>query len=173
LLVRYIEASETSNGPTFGVAALGQIHARPEVCVPLLVRLLDDKRVGVSTTATALAQFREQAAPSVSAVVRLLEGGPSGLDEYDKMSLVLLLDAIGPAAKEAIPILERMMSDAAGDDLVRFVSARALGAMGAEAVQALPALEAVLRMESVRPSGELAKNARESIARIRCSTGHK
>jgi HEAT repeat protein len=70
----------------------------------------------------------------------------------------MALESMGPAASPAVPALVKALGDADGN--VRLWAAKALGAIGAGAREAVPALAAAARHDALRGAAE------ESIRRI-------
>jgi HEAT repeat protein len=77
-----------------------------------------------------------------------------------RIAAIQALTKIGPAAKEAVPLLTKLTEDT--DDNVRWKAVQALGAMKQEAMPAVPALLKVLR----RDQASIRDAAAESLAQI-------
>jgi HEAT repeat protein len=173
--------------------ALGAIGTDAEKVVPALVAKLDSesKELRVNS-ALALARFGPDARPAVPKLIGLLNKED---DPNVRVVAVRTLGAIGPGAKAAVPVLNEVLDDevpgvafaaveALGrigkssvpvlvqrlkDEDLRMVAATVLGGMGADAVDAVPALlemnaspdrearvEAMLAIANIGPA---AKNA--------------
>jgi HEAT repeat protein len=165
-LIRYLEARKTAwHGPWRAIIALGKVHSRPDLSIPALLQALDELKSERHRTAHALARFGIDAAPAVPAIIRLLEA-PDVPADYEILAYVDVLRAAGPSAKNAVPVLARLLSHPE-DVQVRVDSARALGAIGSDARSALPALESALRAESSRhPEDDASPYMREAITTI-------
>jgi HEAT repeat protein len=135
------------------IPALQELLATPD-CLPAL---------------RALAQYGPDAAPAIGKIVPLLrhEG-----DSEIRWNAARTLAKIGPAAKEAAPMLVEAMKDP--DPLVREHAAEALGCIGPEAKETIQDLVKVLkdpdarvRRDAVRSLGQMGAAAKSAVESIR------
>jgi HEAT repeat protein len=154
--VRAVAATALSSlgpaGPE-AIPALQDLLATPD-CLPAL---------------RALAQYGPDAAPAMGKIVPLLrhEG-----DSEIRWNAARTLAKIGPAAKEAAPMLVEAMKDP--EPLVREHAAEALGCIGPEAKETIPELvkalkdpDAHVRRDAVRSLGQMGPAAKSAIESIR------
>jgi HEAT repeat protein len=90
-----LELPSSSLFRTPAASALGEIHRRPELCVPALIPLLGDPNVLTRRNALeALAKFGPDAKPAVPNIIESLED----LDYYARVSATNALKLIDPEA---------------------------------------------------------------------------
>jgi len=145
---------------TFGAPALpALVQALAEPALgPAAVRALT-RTPGGHSPATHRA-VRELGAAAVPALVRVLQDpGFRG----DRWFATLLLEKIGPAAKDGVPALVQALYDA--DARPRRAAASALGAIGPEAREAVPALRRLAASDPDPGVREVATAALERIGR--------
>lgn len=118
---------------------LGRIGHAVHGAGPALIRALADPDPFVRTVAAgAIPEVGISAEEAVPALAALLGSGQS-------VAACRALASYGAEAAPAVPALEKLLKDPAGD--VRWNAARALGEIGPSAESAVPALVAVLRDE--------------------------
>lgn len=171
LLVKYMQTSPTSYGPSYAALALGKVHSAPNVAVPALIDALRNPRITRDSVARSLAAFGERAAPAVPVVIALLKSEGKDMKEWEITSLLTVLEAAGPLASEAVPTLAALVSDETRGAELRIGAARALGSIGKEASGALPALRSVIEQEPGDPHSELAVSVQEAILSIEGKSG--
>jgi hypothetical protein len=90
--------------------SLGRIHARPEVVVPMLLQGLQDTNQRVQLCASvAFADYGPNAMSAVPQLVQSLRATPAATND---LPFVQALGFIGPAAKESIPFLLPLTTNA-------------------------------------------------------------
>ena len=105
--------------------------------VPEMIKVQDDYS-GLNAVLTALQEMGPKAAPAAPWLIERLKRTEVRWAHRD---VVCALGAIGPAAKEAVPVLVAALSSESRD--LRQEAALALGRIGDGAGQSLPALEAM------------------------------
>jgi HEAT repeat protein len=109
--------------------ALRMIRPEPKKSVPALARLLADKDEDVRNAAcSALVWFMADAKLAVPVLIEILGENPDG---QVRLMAAEKLGDIGPAAKEAVPALEKARQDK--DEKVRKAAGEALEAIRGEA----------------------------------------
>lgn len=127
-----IRALEYEDHSVHGKAALalGDFGAEPGV-VPALMKVLEDREIRVRMDPKRLIGF------SVS-------------DPYifSRENAAWALKKIGPTAKDAVPVLVRVLKNVNESETIRFACAQALGAMGGAAIESVPTLIETLHDKS-------------------------
>ncbi len=106
-LGRYLELLRDGNGNERGSAAtaLGKLGPRAKKAVPYLVKALKDKEIGVrDRVGQALEKIGEDAVPELIKAAR-------DPDEVTRRRVLVILGNIGPAAKDALPVVFELRSD--------------------------------------------------------------
>lgn len=117
--------------------ALGRIGTLAKPAVPLMARIVSDEQEPDELrqkTMWALSELGTNAREAIPQLVELLNRG-----EYFRRALFDTLGAAGPAASAAIPDLIKALQDP--DNGIKDEAARALGAMGYKAQEAVAELE--------------------------------
>jgi HEAT repeat protein len=135
--------------------ALGRIGPKPEAAVPALTEALKDKEGFVRwVAAQALAQIGETAVP---ALIKSL-GADHGPDVHRYAA-----EALVKIGEPAVPALTKALRDKDNEWTVRQSAALALGAMGLEARDAVPALAEARRKDDVDAVRKAADEALQKI----------
>jgi len=145
---------------------LGTLREHPELCIPALMRSLDDPVASVQTaSAKSLQDFGPLAVEAVPKLTNLF----TSPDPNVRYIVAGALGAIGDSS--AVPILASGVRDPS--DVVRIWTVGALGSIGRESQISVPALIAALKdpndmvrlkaAESLRPFGKDAAGAVEAL----------
>ncbi|MBI1269161.1 hypothetical protein GC174_01880 [bacterium] len=192
ILVGILRGDDAPSLRKAAAIALSRYHNDPEVAVPALLDALNDNYLLVRTAAVqAIGNYHSGAEAAVPPLLKLLEEEPNegirssciytlrtiGIDDQrvvDKFiellddpklgrSIMSYLYYFGDRAAPAVPKLIKMLDSS--DRYQRQYACRALGAIGIEAKEALPALEKATRDSdaSVRSNAQTAIN---NISRI-------
>jgi HEAT repeat protein len=126
----------------------------------------EQKRVAVR----ALSEYRSEAAPALSALVRVLQ--EKGLDDETRWNAARTLGKLGEQGVDAIPVLVEALSDEVAT--VREHAAEALGDIGPPAAVAISDLVGVLndpavrvRRDAVRSLGQIGQAARTAVSAMK------
>lgn len=143
----------------------GSMHLQPESIVPPMIEILRKTDFTSRTAfvqaqaAGILSQFSTNALPVLPELVRAL----SHPDRELRFQCARAIEALGPAASNAIPALIKSLDDPA----CQSVAARALGAFGPDAAAAVPRLtEIVSDTARVAGSRELRVNAAYALSQL-------
>ncbi len=138
LLLKELGKEDSLHGIA-AVTALGRIGLHPDLVVPVLAGLLDNKSLR-GPAMEALGRFRSGAASAAPRLVELLQ--PAEGNDL-RAAAAETLGQIGPAAAEAIPALLQAL----GSDFspLRQAACRSLGAFGPASATAVPALRRLAR----------------------------
>ncbi len=128
--------------------ALAEIQSEPsDEAIRILAQQLDDETNGYFAQ-HLLGDLGPKSAAAVPVLVQLLQTNYSDLNQgfsTPASNSLSVLSTIGSEAKDAIPILRRVLIDKDLDVYSRKVAARALGNIGPDAKEAVPALIKALR----------------------------
>ena len=142
------------------ITAIGDVHARGEVCVPALIRMLTSRSVPVRVvTARALGEFGREATSAVTALLPLIRDSHAPV----RAAVAGTLGATGDGRVEVVSALTGLLADE--NAAVTVQAANGLSQLGEAAV---PALVRLLQDERFRPLaieilGEMGPAARAAV----------
>lgn len=131
----------------FAGQAIFEVHPNDARVLPALIRLFQDEHPLVRHTAVlGFTYLGPKAAAAVPVIIDSLTERYDQIDDgvTGESWTVGALGAIGPAAKDAVPLLTRIVADRDLDIYLRSAAADSLGEMGPAAVASVPTLAEAL-----------------------------
>ncbi len=144
------------------VRAIMAIHPGPKVMIPICTKLLEDPNPAIR--GRILNAVADRGIEAVPALIEALK------DDKAAFWALLILRDIGPVAKAAIPAITEKLKDKKAE--IRREAALTLGAMGKDAVPAVPQIAALLSDKHAGTAatfvlGELGQISKEAEATVR------
>lgn len=131
-------------------SAFGQAPTRTSVDTEIrtyLEKLQDSEAAVRYTTIEMLGTLGDRAIGVL--IEEVLENPRRRFGELERRAAIDVLGMMGPAARPAIPVLVRLLgSERAGDTVLKVAAARALGKIGPESPEVIPALKEALKKTS-------------------------
>jgi HEAT repeat protein len=140
----------------WSVRALGKIGPASAPAVPDLIGAYEDEDADPDALALTFERIGPAASAAIPVLVRMLRRREGFLGGAFALSAI---EAMGPQATTALPAMIEVIEDDDSDPLLRGTAANTLGAMGAAARPAIPALEAAAKKGL--------KEAQRALVRIR------
>ena len=138
-LVHELENIDSAPSAIF---ALGAIHSKPEIVVPILTKCLATNYPWRQNVAEALGKFGADAKPAIPGLVKLMNE-PDGMSWKDyPIDALIKIDPV-EAPKLVVPVLVKCLIDD-GVSGPRLFAVQKLGLLGPDAKPAVPALLALL-----------------------------